>query len=98
MILPVHLGDGELSCFKILEGGKPMIEFGIVVAVLVALGEVFKNVGIPVKYIPLINLILGVVAGIFLFGYPTLPEQIVYGLMVGLAASGLYDQAKILKK
>jgi hypothetical protein len=75
-----------------------MIEIGVIIAVLVGLGQVAKQLGLPTKYIPLMSLILGVVAGLTMGVAPTFPEQILYGIMVGLSASGLYDQSKVITK
>jgi hypothetical protein len=76
-----------------------MLELGVVIAVLVGLGQVAKQLGLPAKYIPLMSLILGVAYGV-LGGVPetTILEEIVVGAMVGLSASGLYDQSKIVTK
>lgn len=75
-----------------------MLEIGIIIAVLIGLGQVAKNLGMPEKYIPLMNLVLGVIAGLF-GGVPgAVFERIVYGAIVGLSASGLYDQKKIADK
>jgi hypothetical protein len=75
-----------------------MIEIGVIIAVLVGLGQVAKQLGLPVKYIPLMNLVLGVIAGMTTIEAPTLQEKVIFGIMAGLSASGLYDQVKITKK
>jgi hypothetical protein len=75
-----------------------MIEFGIIIAVLIGLSQVAKQLGLPNKYVPLMNLILGVVAGLTATDVPTLQEKIILGAMIGLSASGLFDQSKIITK
>lgn len=76
-----------------------MFEIAIIVAVVVALTQLFKKLDfIPVKYIPVITLIFGVLAGIFYVDVPTLQVKIMYGLMIGLSAAGLFDQSKIITK
>ena len=49
------------------------------------------------KYLPVIALVLGVLTGIF-YVEGDIKEQILYGVMIGLSASGLFDQSKIRKK
>lgn len=74
-----------------------MIELGMIVAVIIGLGEVVKQVGVPVKYLPVVSLILGVVGGIF-FTDGEMAEKALTGVMLGLSASGLYDQSKLITK
>ncbi len=74
-----------------------MLELGVVIAVLVGVGQVVKKIGMPEKYIPLMNLGLGVVSGLTMID-GTVPEQVIVGAMIGLSASGLYDQSKIVTK
>lgn len=73
------------------------ISFTILIAVVIALTQIVKGFGIDSKYLPLVSLILGVLGGIvFLDGL--LKETILYGAIIGLSASGLFDQSKIIKK
>ncbi|WP_068672028.1 holin [Oceanobacillus sp. Castelsardo] len=75
-----------------------MFEIGIIIAVVMAVTQLIKELKvIPKKYLPLISLLLGLAAGIF-FMNGVLKEQIMYGLMIGLSASGLFDQSKIVTK
>lgn len=74
-----------------------MIELGILIAVLVGISQVIKGLGLSAKYIPVVNLVLGIGAG-FLLGDLSVAEQIITGAMIGLSASGLYDQKKIVTK
>ncbi|MGM7685291.1 holin [Cytobacillus sp. Hm23] len=76
-----------------------MFEIVIVIAVVVALTEFVKEVDfIPVKFLPVISLSLGILAGLFYVDVPTLQEKIMFGLMIGLSAAGLFDQSKIITK
>jgi hypothetical protein len=77
-----------------------MLELGVVIAVLIGLGQIAKQLGLPTKYIPLMNLVLGVAVGLLggLGADISLLEQIIAGAVVGLTASGLYDQKKIITK
>ena len=62
-----------------------------------ALTELVKHLGMSKKYLPLFSLAIGIVAGIFYLDM-VLKEQILFGIMIGLSASGLFDQTKIIKK
>jgi hypothetical protein len=75
-----------------------MIELGVIIAILVGLSQVGKQLGLPTKYVPLMNLILGVIAGMTTVEAPTLQEKVIFGIMAGLSASGLYDQSKLFTK
>jgi hypothetical protein len=74
-----------------------MIELGIIIAVLVGVSQVIKGLGLKAKFIPVVNLVLGIGAG-FLLKDMSVAEQIVTGAIIGLSASGLYDQKKIVTK
>lgn len=74
-----------------------MVEIAVIIAVLIGLSEVAKKMGLPEKYVPLMNLVLGIVAGMVGGFGVTLFESIVTGAIIGLSASGLYDQKKIAR-
>jgi NhaP-type Na+/H+ or K+/H+ antiporter len=74
-----------------------MVELGILIAVLIGIGQVAKQLGLPSKYLPLINLVLGIVGGLTILD-GTVAEQVVYGAAMGLSASGLFDQTKIVTR
>lgn len=73
------------------------ISFTILIAVVVALTQIVKGFGINSKYLPLVSLVLGVIGGV-VFLDALLKETILYGIIIGLSASGLFDQSKIIKK
>lgn len=76
-----------------------MFETAFIIAVVLALTELVKRLEwIPVKYVPAVSLVLGLLAGLFYVDEQTLQEKIMFGLMIGLSASGLFDQSKILTK
>lgn len=76
-----------------------MFELAIVIAVVVALTELVKRLEIiPAKYLPALSLVLGLVAGLYYVDASTIQDKIMFGLMIGLSASGLFDQTKIIKK
>ncbi|GIO26380.1 holin [Ornithinibacillus bavariensis] len=74
-----------------------MFEIALIIAVVLALTELLKQLVVSKKYLPVASLILGLLAGVFYVG-GTLQEQIMYGLMIGLSAAGLFDQSKIVTK
>ncbi|WP_141431424.1 holin [Bacillus sp. 03113] len=75
-----------------------MFEITIIIAVVLALTEFVKKMEfIPTKYLPAVSLVLGLLAGVFYVG-GSIQEKVMYGLMIGLSASGLFDQSKIIKK
>lgn len=67
------------------------------VAIIVALAEVVKRLGLKNKYIPLVDLGLGLLAGILIYtinlGYGVI-EGIVIGTALGLSACGLFSGIK----
>ncbi|MFO1445286.1 transposase [Bacillus sp. Bva_UNVM-123] len=76
-----------------------MFETAVIIAVVLALTELVKRLEwIPVKYAPVVSLVLGLLAGLFYVDVQTLQEKIMFGLMIGLSASGLFDQSKMITK
>ena len=71
-----------------------MVEMSMLIPIIVALAELWKKVfGEKVtKFIPLINLALGIAGGIVYSS--TIKEGIYNGILAGLSASGLYSSAK----
>ena len=66
------------------------------VPILVALVEVVKRVGVPSKFCPLVAMILGVGIniGFKMVGVDVL-EQVLFGIVAGLASNGLFDFGKV---
>jgi len=72
-----------------------IVDSGIIVAVLIALGKLFKEMNFfPTKFIPLANITLGIVAGIFYLQPGNLQLAILEGIIVGLTSVGLYSSVK----
>jgi hypothetical protein len=70
------------------------MEISLIIAVIMALAELLKKVGINAKYIPIADLVLGIAAGFF-YLYPGEPKMaILYGIIAGLSAAGLYSGVK----
>jgi hypothetical protein len=53
---------------------------------------------LPVKYLPAASVVFGLLAGIFYVDVQTIEEKIMFGLMIGLTAAGLFNQSKIITK
>ncbi|NBI28166.1 hypothetical protein [Chengkuizengella marina] len=65
-----------------------------IVPIIVALVQLAKQIGLSAKYQPVFSLVLGVATGIF-YVAPGDPKQaILVGIVMGLAASGLWSGAK----
>lgn len=75
-----------------------IIDIALLITIVIALTEVFKHAAkVPNKYLPLLSVVLGIIGGVvYLEG--SLKETILYGIIIGLSASGLFDQSKIIKK
>lgn len=67
------------------------------VLLIIGIAEMIKGLGFNAKFIPVINLILGLVAGIAL-NADDIMKGIFVGLAVGLSASGLYSGIKNTKE
>ncbi len=69
------------------------------IAIIMAIAEVVKRLGLDHKYIPLVDLALGLVAGLLIYtahlGFSPI-EGIVVGFALGLSACGLFSGAKNL--
>lgn len=66
------------------------------VAIVIALAEVLKKLGINSKYIPLFDLGLGLLSGLFVYSDLGIIQSIVVGLAIGLSACGLFSGVKNL--
>lgn len=73
-----------------------MFELGVIVALVVGIGQVAKGF-VPTKFMPIVSLVIGIVSG-FVFLDGAIEEKVFYGIAIGLAASGLFDVAKISTK
>ena len=70
------------------------MEISLIIGVIIALAELLKKVGIDAKYIPIADLILGIAAG-FVYLYPGDSKMaVLYGIIAGLSAAGLYSGVK----
>ncbi len=74
-----------------------MFEAGVVVAIIMAIGQ-FAKMYIDSKYVPLVTLLIGIVAGYFYLPHETIKEAVMNGAVVALASNGLFDMTQVLKK
>lgn len=69
------------------------------VALIMAIAEVVKRLGVKVKYIPLVDLALGLCSGLLIYTahmHFSPVEGIVLGIALGLSACGLFSGVKNL--
>lgn len=67
------------------------------VALIMALAELCKQLGLDKRWIPLVDVILGLVSGLcvfYLLLHYSVPESIILGLALGLSACGLFSGVK----
>ena len=74
-----------------------MLKYTTIPAILMPLNEALKKAGVPTKYIPLVNLIGGLIGGLVI-EYAT-TNQItvsgaVSGILAGTSGGGIYDLIK----
>lgn len=67
---------------------------GVLIAVIVALGEFFKKAGLNPKYVPILNLLFGIIGGVVYLNPADLKIGILEGLIMGLTAGGFYSSIK----
>ncbi len=72
-----------------------MFEAGMVVTVIIALGQLVKQY-VNGKYIPIITLALGILGGFFFMAHGSTQEAIMNGIVVALSANGLFDVTKTM--
>jgi hypothetical protein len=74
-----------------------MLEIGVVVAIILALGQ-FAKLYIDGRYIPLVTLVIGLIAGYFYLPHVTIQEAVMNGVVVALSSNGLFDISQVIKK
>lgn len=71
------------------------------IAIIIALAEMIKKLEIvPKKFIPLIDVILGIISGLVVFGYSMglgAIKGVILGIAIGLSACGLFSGIKNVK-
>jgi len=64
------------------------------IPVVIGLAEVVNKLGLNPKFIPVVNLVFGLITGIFFLNPGDIKAGIIQGLFIGLSASGLYSGVK----
>lgn len=72
-----------------------MLDFALAVTVVISISEIAKRNGMATKFLPILNIGLGLIAAIGFMGVD-LQEAIIQGILVGLSASGIYDNGEAL--
>ncbi|MCQ6273929.1 hypothetical protein JMM81_02915 [Bacillus sp. V3B] len=67
----------------------------VVIPIIIGIVEVIKRAGLPIKYSPLVSLVLGLFFGVFYV--ESFKAGIIIGLMTGLSATGLYSGSKNMR-
>ncbi|MDA2242055.1 holin, partial [Bacillus cereus group sp. Bc222] len=67
-----------------------MVSLAVMIGIVVGLSQIVKTIGLQTKYIPLLNLTLGIVLGV-LFLDGDIKTNVFQGIIIGLSASGLFD-------
>ena len=68
------------------------------VALIIAMEKKKKKIGLKKKFIPLVDLVLGLLSGIFVYSSLGIVQSIVVGLALGLSACGLFSGIKNLSE
>ena len=74
-----------------------MVSLAVIIGIVVGLSQIGKTIGLQTKYVPLLNLTLGIVLGVLFLG-GDIKTNVFQGIIIGLSASGLFDHTKIMKK
>lgn len=64
------------------------------VAIIMGLAQIIKQLGLNAKFIPLIDVVLGIILGIVFFAGQGIQYGIVIGIILGLEACGLFSGGK----
>ena len=67
------------------------------IALIIGLAELFKKIGFPTRFVPLLDLALGMISGIVIFGFVLeygIAIGVVLGIAMGLSACGLFSGIK----
>lgn len=69
-------------------------DVGLMTALTMGISEGAKRLGLNAKFVPVLNVALGVVAGIVYMNPGDIKAGVLSGIIVGLSASGLYSGVK----
>ena len=66
----------------------------VLVPIIMAISKLLTSIGFNSKFIPIVNLFLGLVGGIIYLNPADIKLGILQGLVMGLTASGMYSSFK----
>ncbi|MBU5486452.1 holin [Clostridium sp. MSJ-11] len=69
-------------------------DLAFMTGIVMALSEMFKRFGVSPKFIPVLNLLLGIVAGMVYVSPQDTKTAVLSGIVIGLTSSGLYSGTK----
>ena len=67
------------------------------IALIIGLAELAKKIGFPTRFVPLLDLVLGMISGVVVFGFVLgygVAVGIILGIAMGLSACGLFSGIK----
>lgn len=67
------------------------------VALIIGLAQMAKGLGLKTKWIPILDVVLGIISGLVVYGYEYhlgLIRGFMLGLAIGLSACGLFSGVK----
>lgn len=70
----------------------------IQVSLIVGLAEVFKKIGLEAQWVPVIDVLLGLLVSFFMYDHIRISERIAIGICLGLEACGLFSGIKNMFK
>jgi hypothetical protein len=74
-----------------------MFELPLVIAIVMAITEGVKKVGLPAKFSPIVAIVFGVAAGM-VYVEGDMSTKVFYGVAIGLSSAGLFDITKVARK
>jgi len=75
-----------------------MIEVSALICLVMVIAQAWKKLGLNRDLIPLLNVISGLFLSLLFFNELEILCRIQQGVMIGLAASGIYDIGTCFKK
>lgn len=64
------------------------------VPIITGIVQVFKQMGLPRRFSPLLALLLGIAGGVFYVCPTDIKSGVMVGIVLGLSATGLYSGSK----
>jgi len=77
-----------------------MLEYATIPALLMVINEAIKKAGVPSRFIPLVNLVGGLIGGLIVEVTTTGKISItgaITGILAGASGGGVYDVKKFLR-